>query len=85
MCLWAFFSMNLMMSPAMSRLVAASMPSSPGEEFTSTLTIPGPRHYQVWYMPIRDAAGQPNGTYGLALDVTAERERLAQLQAEKAK
>jgi len=51
-----------------------------GEEQRRNLTLPGPRHYDVWYLPIKDQAGEPNGMFGLALDVTAEREREAQLR-----
>jgi anti-anti-sigma factor len=46
-----------------------------GEEFKTSLSIPGPRHYDVWYLPLRDANGALTGTLGLAVDVTLERER----------
>jgi rsbT co-antagonist protein RsbR len=71
--------------PALRRALA-------GEEFRVALTLPGPRHYDAWYLPIRDESGQPNGMFGLALDVTAERadqaevaERLATVEAQRAK
>src|SRR5579859_3106966 len=52
-----------------------------GEEFKTSVTVPGPRHYDVWWLPIRDEETRPNGCYGLALDLTAEREREAELCA----
>jgi rsbT co-antagonist protein RsbR len=71
--------------PAMRRALA-------GEDVQTTVSIPGPRHYRVWYLAIRDEKGQPSGAYGLAFDVTEERERekamqqrMADLQAERAK
>jgi rsbT co-antagonist protein RsbR len=53
-----------------------------GEEFRANITVAGPHHYDVWYVPIRDAEGAPDGMFGLALDVTKEREASAAL-AEK--
>jgi rsbT co-antagonist protein RsbR len=50
-----------------------------GEEFRATISVDGPRHYDVWYVPIRDESGAPNGMFGLALDVTSEREAKARL------
>jgi rsbT co-antagonist protein RsbR len=49
-----------------------------GEEFKTSLHIPGPRYYDVWYLPIRDARGEPDGMMALALDTTSE--RLAELE-----
>jgi len=51
-----------------------------GEELRRNLTLPGPRHYDAWYLPLKDEAGEPNGMLGLALDVTAERERESELR-----
>ena len=63
-----------------------------GEELRRTLTLPGPLTYDCWYLPIRDANGQPNGMFGLALDITADRvreaelrERLATIESQRAK
>jgi rsbT co-antagonist protein RsbR len=63
-----------------------------GEELRTTLSIPGPRHYDAWYLPLRDEAGEPNGMVGVALDVTTEREveaelrlKLATIQAQQAR
>ena len=51
-----------------------------GEEFRASITVPGPHHYDVWYIPVRDAAGAPNGMYGLAIEVTAAREAKTRLE-----
>lgn len=51
-----------------------------GEELRRTLTLPGPLTYDCWYLPIRDADGRPNGMFGLALDITADRVREAELR-----
>lgn len=63
-----------------------------GESFRDSLSIPGPLHYDVWYLPIRNGNGQLDGMIGLALDVTTEkvieselREKLATIEAQKAK
>jgi rsbT co-antagonist protein RsbR len=44
-----------------------------GEEFKASLHIPGPLYYDVWYLPIRDARGEPDGMMALALETTKER------------
>ena len=44
-----------------------------GEEFKASLHIPGPLYYDVWYLPIRDSRGEPDGMMALALDTTSER------------
>jgi len=44
-----------------------------GEEFRASLDVPGPLFYDVWYLPLPDAEGGPDGMMGLALDVTRER------------
>lgn len=51
-----------------------------GEEFRATISLEGPRHYDVWYIPVRDDNGAPNGMFGLALDVTDEREAKTRLE-----
>ena len=51
-----------------------------GEELRRTLTLPGPLHYDCWYLPIRDEEGRPNGMFGLAVDITADRVREAELR-----
>jgi anti-anti-sigma factor len=63
-----------------------------GEELRRTLTLPGPLTFDCWYLPIRDAEGQPNGMFGLALDITDDRvretelrDRLATIEAQRAK
>jgi rsbT co-antagonist protein RsbR len=63
---------------------AALRRSLSGEEFRFSLELPGPRYYDAWYLSIRDDAGEPNGMYGLALDVTAERTAAAELEAKAA-
>src|SRR5262249_50287087 len=45
-----------------------------GEEFASPLSLPGPLHYEVWYLPLRDADGAPDGMIGFGLDVTRMRQ-----------
>lgn len=63
-----------------------------GEAFSDSLSLPGPLHYNVWYLPLKNANGQLDGMIGLALDVTAERlaeaelrERLTTIQRQKEK
>jgi PAS domain S-box-containing protein len=51
-----------------------------GEEYRDTLTTPGPIHQDIWYLPLRDAHGNPDGMIGLALDVTKERIAEAELR-----
>lgn len=61
-----------------------------GHEFRDTLSVPGPVHFDVWYLPFRDERGEPNGMIGLALDVTREklielelREKLATIEQQR--
>ncbi len=45
-----------------------------GEQVTAQLTLPGPRHYEAWYLPVSDASGAPDGMIGFGLDVTRMRQ-----------
>jgi len=51
-----------------------------GEEFSTRLTLPGPLHYDAWYLPLKDESGKPNGMVGFALEVTAQREAESSLR-----
>ncbi len=44
-----------------------------GEEVSAPITIAGGVHAEIWQLPVFDDDGKPNGSYGFAIDVTAQR------------
>jgi len=44
-----------------------------GEAVTAPITVDGGIHAEIWQLPAFDDEGKPNGSYGFAIDVTAQR------------
>jgi rsbT co-antagonist protein RsbR len=44
-----------------------------GEEVKVSTALPGPVYHDVWYLPIRDSRGEPDGIMALAIETTKER------------